>query len=203
MIKRAFDLALSAVGLVALAPLFLLVALVIRLDSPGPALYCQWRVGRDFLPFRIWKFRTMVCGADTAGGSLTLRADRRITRAGAFLRRCKIDELPQLWNVFRGDMSLVGPRPEVQRFVDHFPREYTRLLRVRPGITDLASLRFRRESELLAQSHDADRLYLEQILPEKLRLSQLYLQHASFGYDLLLIVRTLWAAIAPAARPAP
>jgi lipopolysaccharide/colanic/teichoic acid biosynthesis glycosyltransferase len=199
MLKRGFDIAASAAGILLLSPLLAAIAVAIRLDSPGPIFFRQRRMGLGFQPFLIWKFRTMTAGADQRG-SLTLRHDTRVTRVGAGLRRLKLDELPQLFNVIRGEMSLVGPRPELPRYVERFRAEYESVLRVRPGITDLASLRFRSESELLASSADAERIYCEEILPVKLRLAREYLQRASFGYDLQLILQTVWAALAPA-RP--
>jgi lipopolysaccharide/colanic/teichoic acid biosynthesis glycosyltransferase len=190
--KRAFDVVAAVVGLVLLAPLFLLVAAWIRLDSPGPVFFRQERVGRGGRPFRIHKFRTM--RVEAGGPALTVGADPRITRAGAFLRRTKIDELPQLLDVLRGDMSVVGPRPEVARYVAAYPpalRE--KVLSVRPGITDPASLQFRDESSLLARAADPEREYREVVLPAKLRLAADYVDTASLGGDLRLIAATLRA----------
>jgi len=189
-----FDLAGAVCGLVLLAPLFALVALWIRLDSPGPALFRQERVGRGGKIFRIHKFRTMREGAMDAGPAITVGADPRISRAGAFLRRHKLDELPQLIDVLRGDMSLVGPRPELARYVAGYPpalRE--RVLSVRPGITDVASIEFRNEAELLARAADPEREYREVVLPAKLRLAADYVDRATLASDLRLIGRTLKA----------
>jgi lipopolysaccharide/colanic/teichoic acid biosynthesis glycosyltransferase len=192
MLKRAFDITMAGLGLLLIAPLLLGIAVWIRLDSPGPALFRQQRVGRFGAPFRIHKFRTMLHGA--AGPEITSGADARITRAGAWLRRSKLDELPQLIDVLVGDMSLVGPRPEVPRYVALYPVGLRdKLLSVRPGITDLASIEFRREAELLSAAADPERTYVEQVLPEKLRLAARYVDTASFWGDLRLILRTLAA----------
>ena len=187
MAKRAFDLLVAALALLLLAPLLLGVALWVRLDSPGPVLYRQQRVGRHGVPFMIHKFRTMRAGAE--GLALTVGDDPRITRAGRFLRRTRIDELPQLIDVLRGAMSLVGPRPEVPRYVALYPaglRE--RALAVRPGITDPASLAFINESELLARAADPEHEYVHVILPAKLQRAADYADSASLATD----VRVLW-----------
>lgn len=195
MIKRLLDVVFSASALLLLAPLMALIAFAIRCDSRGPIFYRQQRVGRDFSAFRILKFRTMTVGADHAGPLITCRGDLRVTRAGHLLRRLKWDELPQLWNVLRGEMSLVGPRPEVPRYVDLFRREYAVVLQVRPGLTDLASLHFHDEAALLNGAADPEQLYVASILPRKLRLSKLYLRSASLGLDCCLILRTLKLAL--------
>ncbi len=190
--KRVFDVATAVLGLVLLAPLFVVVAAWIKLDSPGPVFFRQERIGRGGTPFWIHKFRTM--RVEAAGPALTVGADPRITRAGAFLRRTKFDELPQLLDVLRGDMSIVGPRPEVARYVAGYPpalRE--KVLSVRPGITDPASLQFRDESALLARAADPEREYREVVLPAKLRLAADYVDTASLGGDLRLIAATLRA----------
>lgn len=195
--KRAFDIVAAGLGLLLLAPLFLVAAAWIKLDSPGPVFFRQERVGRGGVPFRIHKFRTMRVAAEGAGPALTVGADPRITRAGAFLRRSKIDELPQLIDVLRGDMSIVGPRPEVPRYVAFFPPDLrAKVLSVRPGITDPASLQFRDESTLLARAADPEREYRDVVLPAKLRLAADYVDTASLGGDLRLIVatvRALWS----------
>ena len=194
--KRALDFAAALAGLVLLAPLLAVVAAWIRLDSPGPVFFRQERVGRGGVPFRIHKFRTMRAAAEAAGPALTVGADPRITRAGAFLRRTKLDELPQLIDVLRGDMSLVGPRPEVPRYVATYPPALrAKVLSVRPGITDPASLQFRDESALLARAADPEREYREVVLPAKLRLAADYVDQATLAGDLRLIgstLRTLW-----------
>ncbi len=196
MIKRAFDLAASALGLIVLAPLFAAIAVAIVLDSPGPVFFRQERVGRHGQPFRIHKFRTM--RHDAPGSAITVGADPRITRIGAFLRRSKLDELPQLIDVLRGRMSLVGPRPELARYVARYPADVReRVLSVRPGMTDLASLQFRDESELLARASDPEREYREVVLPAKLRLALEYVDQASLAGDLRVIGRTLRVLLAP------
>ncbi len=191
MMKRMFDFLAAALGLVVLAPLFAIFAVVIRLDSPGGVFFRQVRIGRNFKPFTILKFRTMVSDAETRGGQITLGDEPRITRAGRLLRRLKIDEFPQLWNVLRGDMSLVGSRPEVPRYVELFREDFKAVLALRPGITDLASIRFSNESELLGESADPEREYREKILPAKLALSKEYVRRSSMAFDVSLILKTL------------
>ncbi len=190
--KRLFDLLVSALALLLLAPLLLLLALVVRLDSPGPVFFRQQRVGRGGVPFNIHKFRTMVADAPQRGLALTVGNDARITRSGAWLRRTRLDELPQLIDVLQGHMSLVGPRPEVPRYVQYYPpglRE--RALAVRPGITDPSSLAFLDEATLLAAAADPEREYIDHILPRKLQAAADYAAHASLWTDLRVIVRTL------------
>lgn len=190
--KRLFDLLLAAPALLLLAPAFALIALAIKLDSPGPVFFRQVRVGRHGVPFRIHKFRTMRHDPLDAGRQITVGADTRITRVGALLRDSKIDELPQLIDVLAGTMSLVGPRPEVPRYVALYPAAVReKVLSVRPGITDLASIEFRRESELLAAAADPERAYVEQVLPAKLRLAQAYVERSGVRTDLQVIGRTL------------
>lgn len=190
--KRLLDILASGLGLLVLAPLLLVVALWIKWDSPGPVMFRQERVGRYGRPFFIHKFRSMRVDAPALGPQITIGEDPRITRSGRFIRRSKIDELPQLWDVLRGAMSLVGPRPEVPRYVALYPAALREVvLSVRPGITDPASLAFRDESERLAAAPDPERLYVEVILPEKLRLSAAYVREASLLTDLKLILGTL------------
>lgn len=189
--KRTFDIVVSALGLLILSPLLLVVALLIKLTSRGPVLFRQERVGRHFRPFRIAKFRTMVVDAPKMGGQLTAGRDPRITTVGHLLRKTKLDELPQLWNVLVGEMSFVGPRPEVPRYVELFRDDYAEVLQVRPGITDLASLKYRDESTLLGQSDDPERLYVETILPDKIELGKEYIRASSLWFDMQLIVRTV------------
>ena len=206
MAKRLFDLAFAALALLVLSPLLLAVAVWVRLDSPGGTFFRQTRVGRAGQPFRIVKFRTMRTGADVAGPAITVGEDARITRAGHWLRRTKLDELPQFINVLRGDMSIVGPRPEVPRYVALYPAGLRDIvLSVRPGITDLASIEFRNESALLGQSSDPERTYVEEILPAKLRYAADYAATHSLWGDLKIIARTalaLWSGRAhqPMAR---
>lgn len=196
MPKRLFDIAFAALALLLLCPVLLAVALWVRLDSPGPVLFRQQRVGQGGRLFGIYKFRTMHTGAEAVGPQITVGMDARITRAGAWLRRSKVDELPQFLNVLCGDMSVVGPRPEVPRYVAHYPADLRAVaLSVRPGITDLASIAFRNESDLLAHSPDPERTYVEQILPAKLRYAQQYVRTRSLWLDLQIIARTVLAVL--------
>ena len=190
--KRVFDLVASVSGLVVLSPFFLVIALLIKLDSVGPVFFRQERVGRHGLPFYIHKFRTMTMDAEKRGLQITVSGDQRVTRVGAFLRRYKLDELPQLIDVVEGKMSLVGPRPEVPKYVEVYPSEIRQLvLSVRPGITDNASILYRSENDVLAQAEDPERAYLEQVLPEKLRLYVDYVRNRSFWGDVKIILMTL------------
>lgn len=192
MAKRLFDILASALGLLLLSPLLLGVALWIKWDSPGPVMFRQERVGRFGRPFFIHKFRSMRVDAPALGPQITIGEDPRITRSGRFIRRSKLDELPQLWDVLRGAMSLVGPRPEVPRYVALYPPALREIvLSVRPGITDPASLAFRNESEQLAASADPERTYVEEILPAKLALMVDYVESASLGGDLKWVWRTV------------
>jgi len=198
--KRAFDLLVSALALVLLAPLLLAIALAIRLDSRGPALFRQQRVGRHGVPFRIHKFRTMVVDAAERGPSLTVGADARITRVGRLLRTRRLDELPQLIDVLKGDMSLVGPRPELPRYVERYPEALrTRVLAVRPGLTDPASIAFLDEAEHLARAADPEREYVEVLLPIKLQAAADYAERASLGSDLRVLFGTLRRLFGPRA----
>ena len=192
MLKRLFDLLVSGAGLLLLSPLLVGIALWIKLDSRGPVFFRQQRVGRFGAPFRIHKFRSMLDEAPRAGPQLTVGADPRITRAGRFLRRSKLDELPQLFDVLAGSMSLVGPRPEVPRYVALYPAALRdKVLSVRPGITDPASIMYRDESALLARAADPERVYIEQIMPAKLRYAAEYVDHMSLANDVRLIGATL------------
>lgn len=188
---RGFDFLASGLGLVLLAPVFLVVGLMIKLDSKGPALYRQIRVGKDGKPFRIIKFRSMVLSADQTGSLLTIKGDERITRVGERLRRLKLDELPQLINVFKGDMSLVGPRPEVPKYVEHYDENARQVLRVRPGVTDLASIAYIDESSILSQVEDVDKVYLNEIVPTKHGLNYQYIRNMSLLYNIKLIFNTV------------
>lgn len=190
--KRAFDLLCVVPGLIFLSPLFLLVAVWIKLDSPGPVFFRQTRVGKDGRLFQIFKFRSMVPNAEMLGAALTVGEDPRITRSGRLLRKLKLDELPQLWNVLRGDMSLVGPRPEVPKYVAHYDEaKKSVVLSIRPGITDPASIEFFDESELLANAPDPEAFYVQTILPRKLALYEEYVRTASLWRDIGIIFRTI------------
>ena len=189
--KRLFDIAVSILGLLLLSPLLCVVALVIKLDSRGPVFFRQERMGGGFRPFLIYKFRTMVQDSSGGGWSLMVGQDRRITRVGRFLRKTKIDEFPQLINVLRGDMSFVGPRPEVRQYVELFRHDYEEILEIAPGITDLASLQYRYESEILGNSSNPEEEYVKHILPVKIRLAKEYIRRSSFFFDITLILKTL------------
>jgi len=195
--KRLFDFSLATLGLVILSPVLAVTAIAIKWGSRGPVLYKGGRVGREGRAFKILKFRTMVANAEALGGSSTPEDDPRVTAVGRVLRRTKLDELPQLWNVLVGDMSIVGPRPQVQWAVDRYTPEERLVLSVRPGITDNASLRFANEGEILKGSTDPDRDYMEKIHPEKMRLSREYVRSRSFGTDLAIIARTIGAVFKP------
>jgi lipopolysaccharide/colanic/teichoic acid biosynthesis glycosyltransferase len=199
--KRAFDVLFSGLGLLALAPVFAFIALWVKLDSPGPVLFRQERVGLAGRSFFIRKFRTMRVNAEAAGLQITVGADARITRAGRYLRASKLDELPQLLDVFQGRMSLVGPRPEVPRYVALYPADVRqRVLSVRPGITDLAAIEYRDEAQRLAQAQDPEREYIEHIMPAKLAISMRYVQTRSLWMDVLIILRTLGVVLGVGAK---
>jgi lipopolysaccharide/colanic/teichoic acid biosynthesis glycosyltransferase len=189
--KRSLDLLISLFGLIILTPFLLTVAFLIKWDSRGPIFFKQERIGRGFRPFYIYKFRTMAQDAPQRGGLITVSKDPRITRVGRVLRNTKIDELPQLINVLKGDMSLVGPRPEVRKYVEVFRKDYEEILRILPGITDLASLKYQDEAELLGNSADPDQEYISRVLPDKIKLARAYLDRTSFLLDLSLILKTL------------
>ena len=193
--KRVMDIAISAAALCVLWPVFRLIALAIVIDDPGPVFYRQVRVGRGGRPFRIFKFRTMVVDADKKGLSITVGRDSRITRVGAFLRKTKLDELAQLLNVLCGQMSFVGPRPEVPRYVELYTPYQRQVLLVRPGITDYASIAYRNENDLLAGADDPEKMYIETIMPDKIELNMKYLREISPLADLRLILKTVIAVI--------
>ena len=195
--KRSLDSIASLVGLVLASPVLLVVAALVKSTSPGPVLFWQERIGLGGLAFRIVKFRTMCQDADQRGPAITPADDARVTTVGRWLRRLKLDELPQLWNVLKGEMSLVGPRPEVPRYVESYSSAQRRVLTVRPGITDPASIAYRREEDLLAGHADLDRYYREVVLPDKLNKNLEYLDRMSFTYDLLLLIRTTKAIFLP------
>lgn len=195
MIKRLFDIIASGIGLVCLSPLFLILAIWIKVDSDGPVFYKQIRVGRGNKDFYLFKFRSMRMGADKKGLITVGNHDCRVTKSGYYIRKYKLDEIPQLINVFIGDMSLVGPRPEVRKYVDMYTDEQLQVLRVRPGITDMASICYRNENELLAQVEEPEKYYKEVIMPDKLRINLEYVQNHSFTYDLKLIMKTFKAIL--------
>lgn len=186
------DVMLAGIVLICAAPFFVLIGLVIKVFSPGPIFYLQERVGKGGSLFKIVKFRSMEVDADRKGPGITSAGDKRITRVGRFLRHFKLDELPQLWNVFKGDMSLVGPRPELPKYVVNYSPSDRLVLWVRPGITDPASIAFRREEQLLAQASDAEDFYRTTILPKKLTLNAEYIAKMSLRADIFLIFKTIW-----------
>ena len=195
MLKRAYDVVSAGLGLLLLSPLFVAAAVAVKLGSRGPVFFRQERIGRGFRPFFIYKFRTMVQDAPKRGGAITVGDDPRIMWVGRILRKSKIDELPQLINVLVGDMSLVGPRPEAREYVERFRRDYEEILQVRPGITDLASIKYRDEAAVLGQAKDGHRAYVEHVLPEKIRLAKEYIRRASLWFDLKLVFWTIGSLV--------
>ncbi|MCH5237660.1 MAG: sugar transferase [Muribaculaceae bacterium] len=194
--KRFFDIFASGLGLIVLSPLFLILAIWIKLDSKGPVFYRQIRAGKDNKDFKLFKFRSMRPDSDK-GRLITIGGrDPRVTRSGYYIRKYKLDEFPQLINVFRGEMSLVGPRPEVRRYVDLYDERQLKVLSVRPGITSLASIKYRNENDILAKAGDPDRAYVEIVMPAKLEYDLQYVEKATFWNDIKLIFSTLWAIVA-------
>lgn len=188
---RFFDIIFSAIGLLLLSPLLIIVYLLICIESRGPGFYRQERIGKDGKPFNLLKFRSMRINADKQGPLITVgERDPRITRIGAFVRKYKIDELPQLFNVLKGDMSLVGPRPEVRHYVDMYTEEQRKVLSVRPGITDYASINYVDENLLLEQADDPERVYVEQIMPDKIRYNMIFINHPTLGEYFKIIFLT-------------
>ena len=194
-LKRVFDFIASLLGLIVLSPLFLVIAILIKLDDGGSIFFRQTRVGQYGKLFKIYKFRTMVENAEKLGAQVTKGDDPRITRVGRFLRKYKLDELPQLINVLKGEMSLVGPRPEVPKFVKLFEEDYKEILQVKPGITDYASLEFKDENELLKGAENPEEVYIREILPKKIEYYKRYLKEISFTTDLKLIFKTIWGIL--------
>lgn len=195
--KRLFDILAAGVGVVVLSPLLAAAAMLVKFGSSGPILFRHRRMGKDFRPFDVLKFRTMVQDAPKLGAPITFGDDPRITRVGRWLRKSKLDELPQLFNVLRGEMSLVGPRPEVRKYVEMFHADYEVILRVRPGITDLASIEFCDEADLLGRAADPEAEYVGRVLPEKIRLAKKYIERQSFFFDLKIIFGTLLRIVHP------
>lgn len=188
--KRLFDIISSGIGLIMLSPIFLFLGIWIKIDSPGPIFYKQVRVGRNGKDFKIFKFRSMHQGSDKQGLITVGGRDPRVTNSGYYIRKYKLDEFPQLINVFLGDMSVVGPRPEVRKYVNLYNEEQLRVLTVRPGITDIASIKYRNENELLEKAEDPDKMYIEEIMPDKLKYNLEYIDKVSFTYDIKLIFET-------------
>ena len=188
---RFFDIIFSALGLVVLAPVFAVISLKIRLGSKGGSFYIQERIGKDGKAFGLYKFRTMRIGADNEGLLTVGEHDQRVTRIGHFLRKTKMDELPQLLNVLKGEMSLVGPRPEVRKYVELYTEAQRKVLSVRPGITDYASIEYVNENELLSQADDPERTYIEKVMPDKIKLNMRYLEHYTVSEYFKIIFLTL------------
>jgi len=189
--KRVFDIVASLVGIVLLLPVFIIIGLWVKLSSKGPIIFVQKRVGKDFIEFNLYKFRSMVVGAQTKGPGVTSKDDARVTKVGRFIRSTKIDELPQLFNVLKGDMSLVGPRPELKKFVEAKKQEYKKVLSIKPGITDNAAIEFRDEEEIMSQYEDKEKAYIDIVLPQKIKLYYKYIDEISFFNDVKLILKTL------------
>lgn len=193
--KRAIDIAVSAFGIVITSPLLIIAAIAVNLSGPGPVIFRHKRMGLGFRPFFTYKFRTMVSDADKRGAAITSSGDARITPIGRILRKTKLDELPQLFNVLKGDMSLVGPRPEVEKYVTMFENDYRTVLSVRPGITDYAAIEFRNEEAVLAAYPDPQAAYEREILPAKIALYKKYISELSFWTDIKILVHTFAAVI--------
>ena len=192
MIKRFFDFTVSLIAMIILSPLYLFLAIFVKLDSKGPVIYKQKRIGKDGKEFILYKFRTMYVGADRKGKITVGHRDPRVTRVGYYLRKYKLDELPQLFNILRGDMSFVGPRPEVEKYVKLYDEQQRKVLSVRPGLTDYASLEYVDESEILAKSDNPEQTYIEEVMPAKLALNLKYIEERNFLVDLKLILKTIF-----------
>ena len=187
---RFFDIIFSIIGLVILSPIFIVLYLLIRIESKGGGFYSQERIGKNGKPFKLYKFRSMRIGSDKKGLITIGEKDNRITKTGFILRKYKLDELPQLWNVFIGDMSLVGPRPEVKKYTDLYTEEQKQVLQVRPGITDWASIKYVDENKILGESEDPDEAYVNLIMPNKIKLNMVYIQHRTLGEYFKIIFTT-------------
>ncbi len=193
MLKRLFDILFSLVLIIILLPLFVIMAVLVKLDSKGPVFYLQTRVGKGGKDFKLFKYRTMYVDADKRGLLTVGHRDNRITKAGYYLRKYKVDELPQLFNVIKGDMSVVGPRPEVRKYVDLYNKEQQKVVSIQPGITDYASIEFVNENELLKNADDPEQLYIHEIMPKKLDLNLKYIENRHFFKDLKIILLTIKA----------
>ncbi len=194
-IKRFIDIILSLTGLIIFAPFFLVIAVLIKKEDGGSVFFRQVRVGQNGRPFKIYKFRTMVENAERLGAKVTKEDDPRITEIGKFLRKYKIDELPQLINVLKGEMSLVGPRPEVPKYVEIFKKDYEEILKVKPGITDYASLEYKDENKLLKGAENPEEIYIKEILPVKIKYYKRYIKDISFITDIKLIIKTIMGIV--------
>lgn len=195
MMKRIFDLFFSCIGIILLSPIYFLIAILIKLDSKGDVLYKQERIGLNGIPFNVLKFRTMVPNAFTKGALTVGSRDPRVTKVGFYLRKYKLDELPQLFNVLFGEMSFVGPRPEVKKYTDLYDQNQKMVLSVKPGITDYASIEYRNENDLLAQSENPEKLYIEDIMPHKLELNLKYIRNRNVFKDVEIIFLTFYSII--------
>ncbi|HRA98945.1 MAG TPA: sugar transferase [Ignavibacteria bacterium] len=195
MVKRLFDIIFSLIGLVFLAPFLILITIIIKADSKGPVFYIQKRVGKGNKDFRLFKFRSMRIDSDISGLLTVGNKDPRITSSGYYLRKYKLDEIPQLYNVLKGEMSFVGPRPEVRKYVELYNEDQMKVLEVKPGITDLASIKYRNENELLADSDDPEGLYTNEIMPDKIEINLEYISDRSLLKDIRIIIKTLKAVI--------
>lgn len=191
IIKRIFDFFAALIGIIILSPILIIVSIAIKLDSQGNIMFLQKRVGKDGKEFNIYKFRTMVTNAEKLGKQITVGKDNRITKVGAFLRKYKIDELPQLFNVLKGDMSLVGPRPEVPKYVALYNEEQRKVLSVRPGITDLASLKYSDENDILGKVENPEEYYINVIMKDKLSLNLQYIEKSNLFFDISLVIKTI------------
>ena len=193
MTKRLFDIFFSLIGLIILIPVFLIIAIIIKIDSKGPVFFRQSRVGQFNKDFRIFKFRTMQVNADKLGLLTVGNKDPRVTNVGYFLRKYKLDEFPQLINVLIGNMSFVGPRPEVRHYVNYYSKDDLEILNLKPGITDYASIEYRNEVELIKEVEDSEKVYVEQIIPAKLKLNKLYMHKSNLFVDIKIILKTILA----------
>ena len=195
IVKRIFDFFAALIGIIILSPIFIIVSIAIKLDSPGNIMFLQKRVGKCGKEFDIFKFRTMVTNAERLGKQITVGKDNRITKVGAFLRKYKIDELPQLFNVLKGDMSLVGPRPEVPKYVALYNEEQKKVLSVRPGITDLASSKYSDENDILGKVENPEEYYINVIMKDKLSLNLEYIEKSNLFFDISLVIKTILKCI--------
>lgn len=194
-LKRMVDIIISFLGILIVFPVLLIISLFIKLESSGPIIFTQIRIGREAKEFKIYKFRTMVVNAEKLGRQITVGKDSRVTKVGRVLRKTKLDELPQLFNVLKGDMSLVGPRPEVPKYTKLYNEEQKRVFTVRPGITDYASIKYRNENEVLAKSKEPEKTYIEEVMVDKLNLNLKYVEQRSFWLDIKIIFITLYKII--------
>lgn len=195
ILKRFFDICMSIFGLIILSPIFLIIAVLIKINSKGAVFFRQTRVGLNGKEFKIYKFRTMVTDAEKKGMQITVGNDSRVTSIGKIIRKCKMDEIPQLINVLIGDMSFVGPRPEVPKYVEMYNEADKEILMIRPGITDIASIEYRNENEILGKSENPEKTYIEEVMPAKIKFNKEYLSNISIKYDIYLIIKTVVAIL--------